>query len=123
MKQKISSNLNKTLPFLKVVTKLSPTNRKKVLKEVGSDKIVYNSLHEIAHNTLKGRVKLDKKQQKKLKPYLKTLNHICKKPKCLKKQQNLIVQSGGAFPILIPAISALLTAVPEIVRAIKNKTE
>jgi hypothetical protein len=107
----VSKSLQKTLPFLNVVSKLSNENRKRVLKEVGGEKHIYNALHEIAYNTLKGNIKLDKSQSKKLIRHKKLLENLCKNNKCAKKRSKLIVQSGGFLPFLIPALASIISAV------------
>lgn len=109
----ISNSLNKSLPLLKIVSKLSQKNRNNILKELGGEKTVYNAFHEIAHNTLKGNYKLSKPQLKKLKPHNNVLKKLCIKSNrnCCKKRKKLIVQSGGFLPILIPAIATILSSI------------
>lgn len=107
----VSSSLRKSLPLLKVMSRLKTKNRQNILSEVSNEDTLYNALREIAHNTLKGNVKLNSIQKKKLKPYSKTLKGLCDKPKCRRRRQKLIVQSGGFLPILIPAITGLLSSI------------
>ena len=106
----VSQSVRKTVPLLKVIAKLSNANRKKVLSEVGGDEILYKALREIAHNTIKGNVKLNKYQKAKLKPYSRTLEELCTSTKCLKRRKKLVVQSGGFLPILIPAVASLIAS-------------
>ena len=108
-----SKSLGKALPFLKLVSNLSNQNRRRVLRELGGDKTVYNALNEIAHNTIKGKVKLNKSQSRKLKPHRKILENLCKPTNrnCSKKRKSLIVQSGGFLPILIPALATILSTI------------
>ena len=115
MKRKLISNsLNKSLPLLRVITKLPSNSRRRILKEVGDEKVVYNALHELAHNTLNGKIPLNIVQKRKLKPHKNTLENLCdaKYGKCSKKRKHLIQQSGGFLPIvlqaLIPIIGGLL---------------
>ena len=112
-KRIISKSLKKSLPLLKTVTRLSPANRKRILTELGGETHLYNALHEIAHNTLKGRVKLNPNQKRKLTAHKRTLTNLCdsKYRKCSKKRKQLISQSGGFLPILIPAIASILGSV------------
>ena len=106
----VSQSVRKTIPLLNVISKLSKPNRKKVLSEVGGDDMIYKSLREIAHNTIKGNVKLNKFQKAKLKPYSRTLKDLCTSPKCSKRRKKLVVQSGGFLPILIPAVASLIAS-------------
>lgn len=112
MTKTISKSLQKSFPLLQLLTKLSNKNRSNVLKDLGNEKIIYNSLQEIAHNTLNGKVQLNKHQKRKIKPYEKVLKNLCcnRNRKCCKKRKKLIIQSGGFLPILIPAIAAILTS-------------
>lgn len=106
----ISKSLRKSLPFLRVVSKLSNKNRKKILKDVSGERAVYNALEEIAQNTLNGNLKLNSNQIRRLKPHRKTLENLCNKSNrnCSKKRKKLIVQSGGYLNILLPVITSLL---------------
>lgn len=108
----ISDNLKNTLPFFKIVSRLPERSRKLVLNELGGDKQAYDALHEIAYNTLKGNVKLKKSHKLKLKHHHKVLNKLCCKTnkKCWKKRKQLVVQSGGFLPILIPSVVAAITS-------------
>jgi len=108
----ISKSLNKSLPLLKVVTKLPMNSRTRILKELGGEKIVYNALHELAHNTLSGKIPLSKVQKRKLKPFKKTIEGLCnpRNKKCGKKRKQLIVQSGGFLPVVLTALASILPA-------------
>ena len=106
----ISQSVRKTLPLLKTISKLSKANRNKVLSELGGEDVIYKALREIAHNTIKGNVKLDNSQKAKLKPHTKTLRSLCTSNKCLKRRKKLIIQSGGFLPILIPAVASLISS-------------
>ena len=106
----ISQSVRKTLPLLKTISKLSKANRSKILSEVGGEDAVYKALREIAHNTIKGNVKLNNYQKAKLKPHARTLRNLCTSNKCLKRRKKLVVQSGGFLPILIPAVASLISS-------------
>ena len=107
-----SKTLKKINAFLKTLVNLTPPSRKIILKDknVGGDEALFDVIHEIALNTIKGNVKLDKNQLKKLKPH----NHLLKKYCCSKikksklKRQKLLSQSGGFLPILIPIITEII---------------
>ncbi len=107
---KVSKSVVSTIPFLKVVSRLPDKSRKIVLNDLSEDQTVYDALSEIAHNTIKGNVKLKKSQSKKLKHHSNVLKQLCclKNKKNIQKRKKLVVQSGGFLPILIPSIAALL---------------
>lgn len=111
--RKISKSLERTLPFFKLISKLSSRKRNMILKELGGDKIVFNSLHEIAHNIINNNIKLNKNQSRRLKTFLKTFKKICCKDikKTTSKRKQLIQQVGGAFPLFIPPLIATLAPI------------
>ena len=106
----ISPSVRKTLPLLNIIAKMNNTNRKRILSEVGGDDIIYKALKEIAHNTIKGNVKLNKSQKAKLKTHSRTLKGLCTSNKCLKRRKKLVEQIGGFLPILIPAVASLISS-------------
>src|SRR5882757_1773832 len=107
----ISASLRKSLPLLKGISTLNETKRKNVLSQIGKDETIYNALREIAHNTIKGNVKLNNTQKQKLQRHKKTLKSLCLKCKCAKRRQKLVVQSGGFLPFLIPAVASLVSSI------------
>jgi hypothetical protein len=111
-KQIISKSLNKNINFLKKIVHLKPNTRKQLLNDenLNSDKELFNALHEISLNTLKGNLKLNQKQIKRLKPHKKTLVKFCcpKVKHSKKKRQKVISQSGKIWPILIPIVASVL---------------
>lgn len=106
----VSPALRKSLPLLNVVSRMKKRKRNVILNEIAGEDILYNALREIAHNTLKGNVKLNNDQKRKLKPYNNTLKNLCIKHKCSKRRKKLVIQSGGFLPILIPAITGLISS-------------
>ena len=112
MKEKVvSKSLKKALPLLKTMTRLSRESRKRILSELGKEPKLYKALNEIAHNTLQGIVELDSDQKRRIKPHINTLTQLCdaQNKTCAKKRKRLVIQSGGFLPILIPAITAVLS--------------
>ena len=106
----VSDSLKSTLPFFKIVARLPDKSRKLILNDLGGDQTAYDAVQEIAYNTIKGNVKLKKSQKRNLKKHEKVLKKFCcLKKKCLNKRKQLLVQSGGFLPILIPTIASLLT--------------
>jgi|SRR6266571_1585816 len=110
---RVSNSLKKSLPLLKLVSRMTPANRSKILKDVRGDKTVYNALNEIAYNTKFRKYKLSSGQLKKLKPHAKVINKLSevKNRNCCSKRKILIQQSGGFLPILIPAVISALGAI------------
>lgn len=102
--------LKKTLPFLKIVSKLPLKSRKKILKETKGDKDIYKSFREMSVNVLDGNLKV-----KKLKPgHIKFMKSIVKNEnktsKCTCAKRSKFNQNGaGILSLLIPAITALTT--------------
>src|SRR5882757_1151324 len=110
-RDRISKSLKISLPLLRVLSRLTPRVRKIVIKEICGELVIYNSLHELAHNTLSGNLKLDKQQLRKLKPYKPLLKKLCSlsNRKCAKKRKLLVQKGEGILPILIPALTALFS--------------
>ena len=109
----VSNTLKSALPFFKIVARLPDKSRKLILNDLGGDQTAYDALHEMAYNTIKGNVKLKKSHKRKLKRHDKVLKKFCclKNKKSLKKRKQLLIQSGGFLPILIPAVASLLTSI------------
>jgi len=109
----VSNSLRKSFPLLKMTANMSKDNRQRILKEIGGDETVYNALHEIAYNTIKGNYKLPITHSKKLKRYNPLLEEFCvtKNKSCSKKRKQLIEQSGGFLPILIPALATIISSI------------
>src|SRR5882757_10892375 len=108
----VSKSLKNSLPFFKIVARLPDRSRKIILDDLAGDQTAYNAVQEIAYNTIKGNVKLKKSQKTKLKKHEKVLKKFCclKNKKNLKKRKQLLVQSGGFLPILIPTVASIITS-------------
>lgn len=108
----VSNTLKKTLPFLTILAKLSNKNRKLILKEVGGDKMIYNSFREIVHNYKKGFFKSNKTKNKKLHRYEKVFKQFSnsKNSKCFKKRCIINNQIGGFWGILGTVIASILSS-------------
>jgi len=115
MKKKriVSDSLRKSFPLLKMTANMKRDNRQRILKEIGGDETVYNALHEIAYNTIKGNYKHPITHSKKLKRYKPLLQEFCvsKNKTCSRKRKQLIEQSGGFLPILIPALATIISSI------------
>lgn len=106
----MSKNLKSCIEKLKFIAQIkNPLLRKKLLTQI-SDNCTYQALHEIAVNTVKGKVKLSNNQKRKLNKYKKLLHALSKPTKDLKKKKKLTIQSGGFLPILIPTVASIITS-------------
>jgi len=104
----MSKNLNKCYSKLQFIASVkSPILRKKLLTSL-SDECLYKALNEIAVNTIKGNVKLNKSQKTQLRKYKTNLIGLSKKTNNKSRKIKLIKQSGGFLPILIPAIASII---------------
>ena len=112
-KDNISNSLKKSLPLLRVLSRLAPPVRKIVINEICNELVIYNSLHELAHNTLSGRLKLNKHQLEELEPYHRLLTELCSASnrKCAKKRRLLVQEVEGILPILIPALASIISSI------------
>lgn len=106
----MSEAVKSYLQFLRGVSRKTLPKRTAILKEFSDDRVLFDALSEISHNLLKGNIKVNKNQFKRLKkhtPVLKALD--CPKTrKCSAKRRKLIEQSGGFLPFLIPAAAVAL---------------
>jgi len=92
--------------FLKLVAKSTGRKRKQILNTCSNDSI--KALSEIAHNTLKGILKVNPTNLKKLKKHRNKVRQLAKKRLALKQKRQLIVQQGGFLPFLVaPFLSAV----------------
>ena len=114
MKQNKASNcLRMSLPFLKLYAKFPPQMRKIYIKAICEEEVIYKALHELAHNTLNGKIKLNTKQAIQIKPFKNILKQLClaSNRKCPKKRRRLVQKGGAILPILLPAIASLLASI------------
>ena len=107
----MSKNLIHCYEKLKFISEIKDEKlRKKLLNRVG-DNCLYNALHEIAINTLKGRIPLNSNQKRKLNKQKKLLINLSKNTKDNIRKKKLVKQSGGALlPIIIPAIASIISS-------------
>jgi hypothetical protein len=108
----MSENLQNCIRELTLISQIKdPRLRKSVLKDFSLSRCLYKSLHEIAINTVNKTVPLSDTQKKELKPHKETLKKLACKTRGKKKRAELVVQSGGFLPILIPTISAIIASI------------
>lgn len=95
-------NVLSHLELLKAVCKAKPSARKSLLQTCTCDFI--RTIAEIAHNTLKGRVKLTSAQKAKLKKHRAVLHRVAREGESVHKKRKILVQKGGGF--FLPALIA-----------------
>jgi len=109
----MSNVLKEQFPLIQYLSKIGNTQRlRNLIDNIGGDKKLYAAFAEIARNYKKGNIKLQKKDSQKIKKYNKVLEEFCcaKNKKCYPKRESLLVQSGGAWPILIPIVAEILSS-------------
>lgn len=105
----MSDNLKKAIEILKIVSSIKKNKlRKEVLSDLSCNECVYKGLREIALNIIKKNVPLTLKQKVKLRPYKTLLQDLALKKAGKLKKKKLVIQSGGALPILIPAVISIV---------------
>lgn len=105
----MSKVLRKHVAILRTISKARPDLRKDLLKL--SDQGLIRSICECADNTLKGHVKLNAVQKKKLARHKHILRRLIRKGESWKKKKRLVIQSGGfLLPLLAPVLGAVLAS-------------
>lgn len=105
----MSKNLQKCLSHLQVIAAIKDDKtRKKVLTDYSCNECIYKALREVAVNTVNKKLPLSKRDKNKLRYKDKIIRQLAKKQKNKKRRQQLVVQSGGALPILIPIAATLI---------------
>ena len=97
--------LKKHVHLLQTLAKARPAMARAIIQK--SDRELIRLLSEIAHNTLKGNVRLTNGQSSKLKRYRKQLHLLANKRASLTNKRK-ILQKGGILPVLVGAIAPLL---------------
>ena len=106
----MSENLRKKLYIFSVIGKIKNQKlRNAVLQEFIKDDTFYNAMHEVAHNTVKGKLPLTKLQRKKLKGCKKGIYGLsCHKNNKYRKKKAVSELKGGFWTYLIPVVFELL---------------
>ena len=105
-------NLRQKLYIFSVIKKIkNPKLRSDVLKEFIQDDSFYSALKEIATNTVKGKLPLNKLQRKQLKHCKKGI-YCLSRPQSKQKRKKVISNlKGGFWQYLIPVIFQLLSGI------------
>lgn len=101
------SILRKTLPFLKIVSRLPKKSRKQILRATNGDHDILKSLREIGINSKMGNLKVSKKLLSRQIPYINKLIKTNPKKCTCAKRKKLVQKGDGLLALAIPALSAL----------------
>ena len=105
---KMSSSLERNLPFIRKLKKMNTSNRKKFLKTCSGG--IIDCFSELSKNLLKGRVSMTPGQMKHIHRHRRVLRELAKKSNSQAKRRTLLVQSGGFLSALIGPAIGLLTS-------------
>jgi hypothetical protein len=83
--------------------------KKSILKEMSKNDDYFKALFEIVHNISVNKLKIPKKDKRRMKKHIKTLEHILCNPKSRVKRASAVVQSGGFLPIILPILGTVLS--------------
>jgi hypothetical protein len=107
----MSTQLKQMISVLNFISKISDKRlRQANLKYISRDPRIYVVLREIAHNAVKGNIKVPPTVIKQLNcdKYKRVLLGLAKKQKSKKKQRQLVEQSGGFLPLVLPAVFSII---------------
>lgn len=106
----MSANLRACIEKLRMIAAIrDPELRRKVLTSLADD-CLYKALNEIAINTVARKVPLTLKQKRRLRKFKVKIQNLTCKTNSNRKRKQLVAQSGGFLPILIPAIASVITS-------------
>ena len=110
----MSACIERNIDFMNAIEKASAYKRKRLIKSASADNIL--SLKEVAHNILRGNLKLCKNTEKKLRRHRKSIRHLAKNKSSIKTKQKFLVQKGGFLPLMVtPLLSAVGSITGKIV--------
>lgn len=101
--------------LLEVLHKAKPALVRAIIEK--SDREIIYTICEICDNLLRGNIPLTESQKAKLKRYRVQIRNLAQKGGSLQKKKKIILQRGGALPILPILISALASVLPSLVKA------
>ena len=113
----MSHNLQTCLKELKLVMTIKDKRKRLiVLSYLAHRKCIYMALREIAMNIIKQNIPLSKRQSNKLSPYAKVIKSLADGVKSKRIKRQLVVQSGGFLPWLIPIIGTAITTAIDLMK-------
>ena len=106
----MSKNLRKCMNKMHLVCDSKcPKLKKSILADMSKDNQYFRALYEIVHNIKLKNIKLTPSEKKKFKKYIKFMEEILKKPKNVRKRRQLVNQSGGFLPIILPILTSVIS--------------
>lgn len=105
----MSSSLKNYITQLQFIAKIK--NRKVrdgILRQWSDDDQFFKVLKEIVENAMKKNLPLKANQKKSLRKYKSTLIQFINPKIPKRKRKQLVSQSGGFLPMLIPAVASFL---------------
>lgn len=105
----VSDTLKKTIKLLDLIGSIKNTRmRNAILRDLSSNKDIFNSLSEICYNLAYENIRISPQDKKKLKKHKALIVELATKPRVRKKQKELVSQSGGFLPIIIPLVTSIV---------------
>ena len=104
------NRLRKKRPTLRLLQKAPAPLQKRILEKVSSELI--RCLCDCAHNVLQGNVNISRHHKQKLKPHKTKLRKLANCKVALKTKQR-IIQKVGFLPILLSALTPVISGVLE----------
>lgn len=111
MAQRVKSNR----AILEVLQKAKPNLRKAIIQ--ASDKEIVHLICEVCENLLLGNIPLSPEQKIKLKKYRTQIRKLAQRGDSVKKKKEILLQRGGALPLLPILISALGSVLPLLLKS------
>lgn len=106
----MSKNLKKCMNKLNFLASIkNDTLRKKILKSI-SDECLFKAINEIAKNYNTGNIKIHPIKRNKMKKFDRLIKKLGNDKIKKSTRRRLMLQSGGFLPILIPALTSILTS-------------
>ena len=107
----MSDNLKQTIHVLKLISEVRRVKtRNALLKDFSQNPQLRKALKEIARNVVNRNIPLNATDKKRLVRFKKVIFDLSS-VKSKKKEKDLICQSGGFLPILIPIVTSLLASI------------
>lgn len=102
--------MKRNAKFLKEISESTPNKRKYILKTSTDEHI--QALSEIAHNLLKGNIKLDNKEHRAIKRWREQIRKLAHVHTSFKKKRKNLIQCGGNFlPKLVKPVLKFIVGV------------
>lgn len=107
----MTQNLRKNFKLLELLmTTKNESTRKTMLKDLSKNDKFFRALKEVCRNVLIGNIPMSKYKKKKLQPHEKLIKGIVLTKKLTtKKRKQMVTQSGGFLPFLLPTVISILS--------------